>query len=189
MNHKEFQDYGNIFSFATDKIKSNGVFARANRLMKYTRRYFFISRLIKYMSTIIAFIETSATLVVLSTVLLISIPVTCLILAVVSLWGFYRYRSFNPRMGELISKSQKIMFIYAPHGYGSKKAAFMRGMARDFTKRGYTVFIVSNSLLTDRFSAARQVGERLWILKLNYFYTVKKKFLTDAPDSNLVFVS
>ena len=189
MNHKGFQDYGNIFTFFTDRIKSNGVFSRAGRLVKYTRRYFFFSRLIKYMSTVIAFIETSATLVILSTVLLVSIPVTFLILGAGWLVGLYHNRKFDPTAERMLEGDGKVMFIFSARGFNSKKSGFLRGMAADFANDGYTVFVVSDAPFCDRFITASEKSDSLCVIKLNYFYRMKKKYLSMLDQSRLTYIS
>jgi len=189
MGHKGFQEYGNIFSYFIDLVKTNGVFTRANKIMKYTRRYFFISRIIKYMSLIITFIETSAILVVISTVILVSIPVTLVSLGIVSLFEKRHHKKYDVDIEHMINHHDKIMFIYASRGFYSKKSSFLRGMSKDFADQGYMVFVVSNSLLNDRFSTARKIDDSVTLIKLNYFYHIKKKFLNDIDKSRLTFIS
>ena len=189
MSHKGFQDYGNIFSFYGDRLKHNGVFNTANRIMKYARRYLLISRIIKYMSLIIAFIETSAVLVLLSTVMLVSVPIMLVSATVLSLISLIQYRDFSKIAAPQIENSEKVVFIDAQRGFNNKKSRFLQGMTADLAKGGYLVFIISHSTLRDGINAVKQIGDSRWVIKLSCFYLLKRRVLKNTDDSKMVYIS
>ena len=189
MFHKGFQDYKTIFGFYGDVIKRNGAFSRANRLMKYARSYMLISRLIKYMSMIISFIETSAVLIILSSVLLVLVPVFLVTVGVFSLFSLIQFRTFGRELAPILNGSEKVMFIFSSRGWGSKRSSFLRGMSRDFKDQGYTVFVVSRPLFKDGVNAAAKIEDGLWMIKLNYFYIIKRKFLKNFDNTKLIYIS
>lgn len=174
--HK-YDNYNNIVSYWYGNIKENGFFNLVLRASKYTRRYFFISKIIKYAAAVIAFIETSATLVVVFTALVIMIPVSLLTMLVTAIINIFQYKKLNPEIAYDIEKSDKIIFIDAKKGYNRKRKHYLNHMAESFICEGYTVFVISHSLFSDRFTAARKEGESLWVVKLNYFFVIKRLFL------------
>ena len=178
-----YDNYNNIFSYWYGNIKENGIWNTVLRISKYTRRYFFISRLIKYAAAVIAFIETSATLVVVFTALVIMIPIALTAIMLTALINVFQYKKLNPQIELDIKKSDKIVFIDAKKGYFRKKEHYLNQMAKTFRDEGYTVFVISHSALHDRFTAARRRGECFWVIKLNYYFVIKKLFLKGKEDS------
>lgn len=81
------------------------------------------------------------------------------------------------------------MFIYTERGYFDKRSQFLRGMAKDFEAQGYYVFVVSTSLFRDHFTTAKKIDDGLWVIKLNYFYNIKRKFLKNYDSSKLTYIS
>lgn len=149
---------------------------------KHARRYLFISRLIKYASLVIAFIETSATLIVVATGFLIAIPVALLSVGITALLSLAKYKKINPVISKELEEAEKIIFIEAKKGYNRKKAAYLNHMAKCFKDEGYTVIIVSRSFRTDKMLSAKKTEDGIWIAMLNYYYVIKRKFLADKTD-------
>ncbi len=170
----EYNNYNNIFSYYYAIIKGNGIVSLALRGVRYVRRYLFITRLLGYISAIIAFIETSAVLVVALTAFIIFLPATALILGITMLINKRRYKHFDPDFERDIKSAEKIVIIEAKRGFNFKKPRYINHMADTFIKEGYTVVIISRSLLRDRFTIAQRKSESLWVIKLNYYYAAKK---------------
>ena len=188
MFHKGFQDYGNIFTFYTDALRHNVLFTRANKLMRYARGYFLISKLIKYTSVAVAFVETSATLIVISSVLLALIPLFILTAAVLTVVSLSQFKRYDGELEPIFAKGGNIMFIYTGRGYSNKRAAFLRGMANGFADGGYTVFVVSRPIFRDGTGGTKKIRDGLWVVKLNYFYIMKRRFLKGADKSKMTFI-
>ncbi len=189
MQYKGFQEHRGIFGYLSDHVKRNGVFMTANKVVKYARRYIFISRIIKYMSLIIAIIETSAILVALTVVLLAAIPIMLVVSGIVTIIGLHKRKECNRELKKLFAKDKELMFIYTEHGYNDKHSKFLRGMAKDFKEQGYAVFVVSSSVFRDRFTTGKKIEEDLWVIKLNYFYSIKKRFIKNYDNDKLTYIS
>lgn len=177
-----YNNSNNIFSYWYSQIKTKGIWGFITKAAKHVRRFFFISRLIRYATLVIAVIETSATLVLVATGFVIAIPIALISLGITAIIGLFAFRKYNPIIKNVINDADKIVFIEAKKGFFRKKTAFLNRMAVTFRNEGYTVFIVSHSLTADRFPAARRAGDRIWVIRLNYYYVIKKKFLNDKDD-------
>lgn len=192
MAHKGFQEYGNAFSYFFGRIAQNGIIRRANSVMKRARWGLLISRIIarviKYASFIIAFIETSAVTVVIAATLIVTVPIAAVTMAFISLLSLYTVRKERAGIEKMFEGDSKIMFIFAERGFGGKRSAFTEGMARDFAKNGFNVFVVSRPVLKDCVTA-QKIDENLWVLKLNSFYIIRRKYLKKADPSKLIFIS
>ncbi len=148
------------------------------RAVRYARRYFLISRLIRYTSYIIAAVETSAVLLVVLSALVILLPVALIFLGITVALSTSQYKRYTRLISEDI-KDQKIVVIDAKKGYFRKKQAYLNNMAKCFRNEGYTVLVISHCFTADRFLVARNAEEKIWVLKLNYFFILKKRLKTD----------
>ncbi len=177
-----YNKFNNIFSYRYGQLKENGIWNMILRTTRYARHYLFFSRLIKYTAAIVAFIETSATLVVIATGFIIAIPIFALSIAVTAILSISKYKKYDPLLSKDIKNAQKIIFIDAPKGYFRKPSAYLNRMANSFRDEGYTVIVVSHSVFNDRFLAAKNPENNIWVIKLNYYFSIKKKFLKDKED-------
>lgn len=173
-----YDKYRSLLSYRYGQLKENGLWNIAVRTVRYTRRYFLISRLIRYASYIIAAIETSAVLIVVFSALLILLPIALVLFGITVVLSTSQYKKYNGLIaGEL--KGKKIVVIDAKKGYFRKKQAYLNNMARCFRDEGYTVLVISHSFACDRFLVAKKAEDNIWVLKLNYFFILKKQLKTD----------
>lgn len=182
MNKHGFDSYDNIFRYFYAEITDNGIFGMIMRVAKYTRHYLFFSRLIKYAATVVAIIEASASLLIVATVFIIAVPVCLVCISLTAIFNYSRYKRYDPKIKHDIENSEKLIFIEARHPFFKRKAAYLNRMATTFRNEGYTVFVVSRSFFGDRFLAAKRVGRKLWVIKLNYYFHIKKHYLKGKED-------
>lgn len=188
LKRTKFNHSSNIFAYWYAHIKSNGIWSFLTRASRYVRRYLFISRLIKYASLIIAVIETSATLVLVATAFVAAIPLAVISFSFTALLSALKYKKINPMIKAELEKADKIIFIEAKKGYNRKKSAYLNRMAVCFKEEGYTVIIVSRSFFTDRMLSAKKTKEGVWVVMLNYFFVIKRKFLSQIDESKLIYI-
>lgn len=182
MKNSNFDRSNNIFSYWYNSLKSTGIWNVISKCAKHIRRYFFISRLIKIITAIIAVIETSATLIIVATGFLVALPFILLALGFTALLGIFSYRKYDPKIERDIKIAKKIIFIEAKKGFYRKRSAYLNRMARCFRDEGALVFVVSKGLHTDRFLSARKADRDLWVIRLGYYYHLKKRFLKDKDN-------
>ncbi len=173
-----YDKYKSLLSYRYGQLKENGLWNIAMRTIRYTRRYFLISRLIRYASYIIAAIETSAVLLVVFSVLVILLPISLLLFGITVILSMSQYKKYNRLISDDI-KDRKIVVIDAKRGYFHKKQSYLKNMAKCFRNEGYTVLVVSHSFTRDKFLVAKKAEEKIWVLKLNYFFILKKQIETD----------
>ncbi|MBQ4561807.1 MAG: hypothetical protein IJA55_05750 [Clostridia bacterium] len=173
-----YDKYKTLLSYRYGQLKENGLWNIAMRTIRYTRRYFLISRLIRYASYIIAAIETSAVLIIVFSALLILLPIALVLFGITVALSTSQYKKYNRLISEDI-KNKKIVVIDAKKGYFRRKQAYLNNMARCFRDEGYTVFVISRLFTADRFLVAKKAENNIWILKLNYFFILKKRLKTD----------
>lgn len=173
-----YDKYKSLLSYRLGQLKKNGLWNIAVRTVRYTRRYFLISRLIRYASYIISAIEASAVLIVVFSALLILLPIALILFGITVVLSTSQYKKYNSLISDDI-KSRKIVMIDAKKGYFRKKQAYLNNMAKCFRNEGYSVLVISRSFSCDRFLVAKKAEDNIWVLKLNYFFILKKHLKTD----------
>ena len=173
-----YDKYKTLLSYRYGQLRKNGLWNIAMRTIRYTRRYFLISRLIRYASYIIAAIETSAVLLITFSALIVLLPIILIGFGISVVLSISQYKKYN----KLISKdiaSKRIVIIDAKKGYFRQKQTYLNNMAECFHREGYTVLVISHSFLRDRFLVAKRAQEGIWVIKLNYYFILKKQLKTD----------
>ena len=172
-----YDKYKTLLSYRYGQLKENGLWNIAMRTVRYTRRYFLISRLIRYASYIIAAVETSAVLIVVFSALLVLLPVALVIFGITVILSTSQYKKYTKLISEDMTH-RKIVVIDAKKGYFGRPA-YLNNMARCFRNEGYTVLVISRSFKHDRFLAAKKAEDNIWVLKLNFFFILKKTLNKD----------
>lgn len=179
------EKHNNYISYRYGQLKETGLWNTLKRMIGYFRKYFLISRIIRYTAYIIAVIETSATLIIFASVLLITLPIGFILFGITSLIAVLRYKKQEPIISKEIAKAEKLIFINAPKGYNRKKPAYLNRMAKCFRNEGYMVFVISGSFISDTFITARKIEDGLWVIKLNYYFVMKKKLLSSGTENSI----
>ncbi|MBR6514355.1 MAG: hypothetical protein IKT46_05915 [Clostridia bacterium] len=172
-----YNNYRSLLSYRYGQLKENGLWNIAVHAVRYTRRYFFISRLIRYASLVIAAVETSAVLIIVFSVLLAILPISLIFFGITALLSISRYKRYNELIPPEINQN-KTVIIDAKRGYFGRDA-YLNNMAKCFRDEGYTVIVISRSFKRDRFLVAKKAEENIWVVKLNYFFILKKQLTTD----------
>ena len=144
------------------------------RTVRYTRRYFLISRILRYASYLIAAVETSAVLILVFSGLLMVLPFAAVGFTVTAVLSKVSSRKYNKIITDDLRYTHKTVVIDAKRGYFRRKEAYLNRMAHCFRDEGYTVIVVSHAHFTDRFLTAARADERIWVVKLNYFFSLKR---------------
>ena len=173
-----YDKYRSLLSYRYGQLRKNGLWNIAVRTVRYTRRYFLISRLIRYASYIIAAIETSAVLIVVFSALMILLPIALILFGITVVLSTSQYKKYNRLIYEDL-KDKRIVVIDAKKGYFRKKQTYLNNMSKCFRNEGYTVLVISRTFTCDRFLVAKKAEDNIWVLKLNYFFILKKQLKTD----------
>ena len=174
---KQFNSYKTVWGYTLGRIRSNSLFSTSYRIYRYARGYLIISRIIRYAAAIITVIETSATMIVIFGALLIVIPLSLAAYGIMHLCGTLAHARRRDRPEYYIREGDKVMFILAGKPYSSKRSVYLRFMAKDFADRGYHVFVVSRYVFRDGMRSVCKKGRRLYVVKLYYFYSMKKRLI------------
>lgn len=167
---ERYEDY---FRYKYNMIKSTDLWDSAGRIIAYSRRSLFIARLFRYSSMIVAFIETSAVLVITASVLLFLLPVT-LALAIILM----TVDSINAKKSNLAifekAQNKTILFFVAQDGYRANRNSYFDVMVRDFSmSEKYFVIVISKSLRDGLFITSQTAGN-LTIIRETYFFRLKR---------------
>ena len=79
----------NIFSLYIDRARSTSIWNAADRAIKYTRRFFFITKLLRFAAAVITFVQTSAMLIASATLILTLLPLVLIVVLAAGISGWF----------------------------------------------------------------------------------------------------
>ena len=148
----------NILSLYIDRARSTSLWNAADRAIKYTRRFFFVTKLLRFSAVIITFIQTSAMLIAAATLILTLLPLVLVIVLAAGISGWFCENRIlrkypPPEVGdiyvilppdrELLEKHQKDSGTTDKHPKKPDRHSYRDFLARDLSSSG-TVYVVDS---------------------------------------------
>lgn len=148
----------NIFSLYIDRARSTSIWNAADRAIKYTRRFFFITKLLRFAAAVITFVQTSAMLIASATLILTLLPLVLIVVLAAGISGWFCenriLRKYPPPKDgsiyvllppdrELLEKHQKNSETTDKHPKKPDKHIYREALARDLSSSG-TVYVVDS---------------------------------------------
>lgn len=159
------------------------------RILSYFRRFRLLSIAFRTATKIIAIIETSAILLVTSTIFIIMLPIMIGMLVVTIIAALTHGRTLNRYLREYLQDKQ--VFIFFPTaspspGYGSVMHATVEGLAEN---RDNVVFVVSPHTVSScifgerhMFFIARNADENVFYIRKFYYFLLRRRVLCDMTE-------
>ena len=161
----------NLLSFYIKRIHSTPVWTIADRIMTYSRRLLFVTRILKYAALIISIIETSAILIVTATFLLAFLPVILFVAVIFNVADDINGSRLLKKLDLRLDRDKIYVFF--------KTGRFGENTAREFGKES-AVFIVSN-VFRHRFFTAKADGDVIIINKA-FFIRLRQRYFNAVPE-------
>ena len=170
----EITHYNTTVSYLLAWLRSTAVYNALGRLIRYSRRFLFITRIFKYISIAAAIIETSAVLILAAAITVVLIPIALLVTAVFSAVSLIISVKIikSPVLSEYL-KRERIYVIADSGNYG-------KAMARELTDGGYAVFLITPSP-KEHFVCARW-EKGVLLVRHSFFFNLKRKKLNKLQD-------
>ena len=89
MERPDILNAKNIFSLYIDRARSTSIWNAADRAIKYTRRFFFITKLLRFAAAVITFVQTSAMLIASATLILTLLPLVLIVVLAAGISGWF----------------------------------------------------------------------------------------------------
>ena len=161
----------NLFSFYYSRVRRTTVWSLADRIIKYSRRFLFITRIVRYAAVIVSIIETSAMLILISTLILTVLPILTVgfivMLTAESIVTNKRLRELDLRL------DREEIYVFA--GVGEYGEAYARSLSEVAA-----VYIVANPL-KHRFIAAKADGGIIYVSK-SFFLRLRRNYFDSTPE-------
>ncbi len=167
-----------------DSLRRSSPFRIWSRVMTYFRRFRFLSVIFRAAAQIIAFIETSAILIVTSTIFVVTLPLLLIALLASSIVTRTRGRRLNRRLAAELK--DKRIFVFFPSaspepGYGSVMHATVEQLGG---REGCVCFVVSPHTVSSRifgqrgmFFLMRQPSENVFYIRRSYYFLLRRDVL------------
>ncbi len=166
--------YNTLITYLTARLQKTTLYSTFDRIVKYGRRFLFITRIFRYIGIAAAIIETSAVLILTAAVTLVLIPIILIVLT-----GFF---IADIIIGRRILKSRELAKyltrerIYVILDAGS----FGKGYANELAADGAAVFSVTADPKEQFVSAKKRDG--VYYIRHAFFFRLKRKRLNQMKD-------
>lgn len=176
--------YTNYLSYKYNLLKNTNVWNTAEKIYSYSRRSFFIAKIFRYSSAVIAFVETSAVFLVCGAALLLLIPLTLLLTLVFVIIDAQNGKRLNKLIVPKL-KGKRIIFLIAKNGFSIKRGAYFDNMAIDLAKnQDNFVIVVSRSLKSGGLYGLTLSSENLAVIRETNFFRLNKSIKASGIDTN-----
>lgn len=164
-------------------IRHSFAFRLYFRILTYIRRFRFLTYTVTLLGYILAFAEAGALLLLSTSALVITLPLSVAISQILFLLSLVDRRKANQVNAQLL-KNKRVILLFPPR-HGLKPNSYLAGMAREYAEDPNTVsIVVSPFLLSDKgltqqrkhYWVSRIEGERILLIRRSYYFTLKKQF-------------
>lgn len=181
MKNFRFESYFRSSTYAgylLRRPREGGLWQTASKLYKSIRKYTFISGLIKTFYFVLLLIEKSAILLLMVSVLILFIPLLFLAALIYVSMCIIKYIKHRKEISAWLENASKITVYLTNEKIFVKDAKlFLRDASFEASAYSHPVIV----LCTDRFISLRWYGINLLGVRSDYFFLIKKHFLSKTP--------
>ncbi len=159
------EDFKGFFAYKLALLKSTEFYGRAERIFTYSRRSLLAVRISKYAAVAIAFIETSAVLVIFSGAILVLVPILFSTVIALAFLNMFSGKKYERLIREMTLTKRTVIIV-------SKSARKADVFAREMLARSHAVIIVTSSLKDGFFISAKIKGGVI-LVREAYFFKLK----------------
>ena len=158
-----------LTAYLIAKLRATSIWIGFDRILKYTRRFFFLTRILRYIRIVVTIIETSTVLILFAALFIALIPILAVLIIMFTVSELI--------IGTRILKSDKLrLALSREHIYIiSDAGVFGEGYARELADRGSSVFILSASLQKRFISLTESNG--IYFIRHAFFFRLKRRYL------------
>ncbi len=169
-----------LITYVYSKMRKSSLYGIFERLSRLARRFTLVARIFSYIRITVTVIETSAVLILFAAVLALLIPLIIIILAVLAVSDYF--------IGRRILKSERLAKVLARERVYiiSEAGDFGEGFARELTKSGAAVFVISASP-SRRFISAQNEGG-VYYIRHAFYFRLKRRKLSDISHKTVYLI-
>ena len=189
-----FSKKGFLF-FLIGSFKLKSLFSIYRRLVYVVRRYTFITTTLKIFTFIFGVLQSSAIIVLFTGTMAITLPLTLIFSYTAIVLSFIFRKRLTKRVRAMLGDKNVTVF-FPPRGRAFEKNSFFSHMVHDSVKDKDSLAVIVSpyavcavGILKKRtpFLALRLESQRIIIMRSHYFFTFKKKILSEH-NKNITFI-
>ncbi len=167
------------------RAKQTSVFKVYRRILNFIRRYTFITMTLRIASFLFAFIETGALLLLSTSALVISIPISLTISHISVLLTVFSAQKRN-RKNKTVIEGKNVFLLFPPKARAFDKDSYFRFMVCELAKdENNTVVIVSPSPIKTLgisdskkpYLLSRYETDNVIMVRRHYYFTLRKRVI------------
>ena len=181
MKHSAFENYftsSGYISYTLKRLRQGGLWRSVYGMYKQIRKYTLISGIIKTFYFILLLLEKSAVLLLLVSAMLFLLPITLIAALIYTILCIAKYIKHNTEIKNWLSSATKItVYLTGEKIFSDEPKLFLRAASSEAAEYSHPVII----LCSDKFISLRWYGLNLLGIRSDYFFVIKKHFLSKTP--------
>lgn len=173
-------------------LRATSVWSFWQRLLTAARRYRVLTAVLRGTAMVVAWLETSAFVLIYATVFLLTVPVLLVSSFVLLIVGLFQHRRCNAMLAERLA-GRRVLVCFADRDALIDADSYFCGMVRDFAARPDTaVIVVSPYFRSGRGMGTRKVyitlcreeaveGE-IYLIRRHYYFSLRRHVLNAIGD-------
>lgn len=181
--------------FLMRSLRASSIYNHFRTLLKIFSRFRIVSFLVKLVTSAIIFIETSAHLILISTVTLITLPITTVLGLFTFIISFFGSNRASKRLADL--PSGKNVYIFFPQNIKRLKGDnFFKGWIRELSEDDSNLIIIVSPAFWKAqgyvkgkyYLHCRMDGENVLMLRNYYFFNFRRNVLRPANTKSIYMI-
>ena len=170
----DITQYNTLIAYLLARLRSTTLYATLDRILKYGRRFLFVSRILKYIGIAAAIIETSAVLILTAAAVIVLIPIMAAILAIFFVSDVIISGRIlkSKSLADYLSRERIYVILCA--------GRFGEDFAKKLANEGAAVFLVTADPKKQFISAKDRDG--VYYIRHAFFFRLKRKILKGVKD-------
>ena len=190
-----YSDSNHYIGFLLRSLKASNIYSRFKTLVKIFSRFRIVSFLVKLFTAAVVFLETGAHVILLSTIALITLPITTFLGLITFIVAFLCSNTANRRLASLPDK--KNVYIFFPSSVKQFRSnSFFNGWVREIASdKNNLVVIVSPAFwkasghLKGRYYLHyRKETQNIIMIRKYYFFSFRRNVLKAAKTKSVYMI-
>lgn len=181
MKQSAFENYftsPGYISYTVKKLRQGGLWRSIYGMYKQIRKYTLISGIIKTFYFIMLLLEKSAVLLLLVSAMLFLLPIVIVATLLYSILCILKYLKHNGEIKNWLLNANKItVYLTNEKIFSNEQKLFLRVASSEAAEYSHPVII----LCSDKFISLKWYGINLLGIRSDYFFVIKKHFLSKTP--------
>jgi len=190
-----YAESGHYLGFILRSLRASSIYTKTRTLVKIFSRFRIVSFLVKLITSAVVFIETSAHVILVSTIALITLPITTVFGLVTFIIAFFGSNRANKRLASL--PDGKDVYIFFPQNVKQLNGeSFFKGWISETASKENTLVIIVSPAFWKKtgyvkgkyYLHCRQDAENVYMVRNYYFFSFRRNVLATSKATSIYMI-